>query len=410
MSRLTISLPRERERVGVRGLLFLILLSGCGAQFKPETLVDALRVLAITAEPPEVAPGETAQLDILQLDPSRPGGKTTVVWVGCEPDPIDFNRSACNDTTALLQPTAFATFPPGVRILGFGSRAGYASARTLFDGLAADDPVRSNGTSGPVLGVVIGEEVNPTSDDAELRELFGRIERQEIQTVMSLTRVTVTERLTKNQNPKLAALELDGVAVPRGAKLQLRAGATVSLVPRPTEGSRETYSVILPAGPTERSETLVVSWYSTSGRFDQARVDVSTGAPTQFIVPGSEAVPSDPIPEKRTGTIWLVMRDGRGGQHFEVLPFYVCDDSPTPVVTRLEAPVRPGDPLVATGENMSGALDLIIGGAAISRASYSPGSDAFIGDVPVLAPGSYPVELRAKNCAVVETGLTWTVP
>lgn len=387
-----------------------LLLSACGAQFKPETLVDALRVLSITAEPPEVAPGESAQLDILQMDPSRPGGKTTVVWVGCEPDPIDFNRSACNDTSALLQPTAFATFPPGVRVLGFGTRAGYASARTLFDELPPEDPVRSNGTSGPVLGVVIGEEVNPTSNDADLRELFGRIERQEIQTVMSLTRVTVTERLEKNHNPKFEALEQDGVAVPKGARLQLREGAKVKLVPRATEDSRETYSVILPAGPSERSETLVASWYSTSGRFDQARVDVSTGAETQFIVPGSSEVPDDPVPEKRTGTIWMVMRDGRGGQHYEVLPFFICDGSPTPSLTALQAPASSGDPLVATGQNMAGTLDLLIGGVAVSRGSYSPGRDAFLGDAPVLPPGTYPVELRGKNCTSTDTGLTWTVP
>lgn len=386
----------------------VVLLTACNAQFKPETLVDSLRVLAVTTEPPEVSPGESAQLDILQLDPSRPTGKTTVVWVGCEPDPIDFNRSACNDTSALLQPTAFATFPPGVRVLGFGTRAGYASAPTLFDGLAADDPVRTNGTSGPVLGVVIGEEVKPTSSDAELRELFGRIERQEVQTVMALTRVTVTERLVRNHNPKLAALEIDGVALPKNAKLQVRAGASISLVPRPTDDSRETYSVLLPSGATEKSESLVVSWYSTAGRFDQARVDVSEGAVTTFIAPG--ALADDPIPDKRTGTVWLVLRDGRGGQHFETLPFYVCDDSPTPVLEKLEAPTVMGDPLVATGKDLSGALDLVIGGVALTRASFSPGRNAFIGDVPTLPAGTYPVQLRAKNCAVVETGLTWTVP
>ncbi len=394
-----------------RALLAMVLaLTGCNAQFKPETLVDALRVLSITAEPPEVGPGESAQLDILQLDPSRPGGKTTVVWVGCEPDPIDFNRSACNDTTALLQPTAFATFPPGVRVLGFGTRAGYASASTLFDALAPEDPVRSNGTSGPVLGVVIGEEVKPTSSDAELRELFGRIERQEVQTVMSLTRVTVTQRPNKNHNPKLAALEIDGAPLPKNAKLQLRPGAKVALVPRATDDSRETYSLILPAGVSERSETLVVSWYSSSGRFDQARIDVSTGAATTFITPGSTDVPEDPVPEKRTGTIWLVMRDGRGGQHAETLPFFVCDDSPTPVLRQLEAPTTAGDPVVATGENMSGALDLVVGGVALTRASYSPGRNAFLGDVPTLPSGTYPVQLRAKNCAVVDTGVNWVVP
>jgi len=388
----------------------VVVLSACNGQFKPETLVDSLRVLAITAEPPEVAPGESAQLDILQLDPSRPGGKTTVVWVGCEPDPIDFNRSACNDTSALLQPTAFATFPPGVRVLGFGTRAGYASASTLFDGVAADDPVRSNGTSGPVLGVVIGEEVKPTSSDAELRVLFGRIERQEVQTVMALVRVTVTERQQKNRNPVFTGLELDGVVQPKGAKLQLREGATVSLVPHVSDDSKETYSLLLPSGPTEKSETLVASWYSTSGRFDQARIDVSSGAVTKFIVPGSTQVPEDVVPEKRTGTVWVVLRDGRGGQHFEAMPFFVCDDSATPVLKKIEAPMVSGDPLVATGDAMAGTLDLVVGGAALGHGSYSPSRDAFIADVPVLPSGTYPVTLRSKNCGEVDTGLTWTVP
>lgn len=395
----------------IRSLVVVLLLSGCNAQFKPETLVDSLRVLAITAEPPEVSPGESAQLDILQLDPSRPGGKTTVVWVGCEPDPIDFNRSACNDTSALLQPTAFATFPPGVRVLGFGNRAGYASAATLFDGLAPEDPVRANGTSGPVLGVVIGEEINPTSSDEELRVLFGRIERQEVQTVMALTRVTVTERATRNRNPKIAALKVDGVAVPKDARLPLREGSTVTLEPELAEGSRETYTLQLPSGPSEKSETLVVSWYSSAGRFDQARIDVSTaGSVTKFITPGSTQVPEDTVPEKRTGTLWSVVRDGRGGQHFVTVPFFVCDSSATPTLRSLEAPTSPGDPVVAKGENMAGVLDLIIGGAAFTRSGYSTARDAFVGDAPVLPPGTYPVTLRAKNCTEVETGLTWTVP
>ncbi|MFT3710693.1 MAG: hypothetical protein QM817_23975 [Archangium sp.] len=389
-------------------LVLVVLLCGCNASFKPETLVDGLRVLAITASPPEVDPGQPAGLDVLQLDPSRPGGKTTVVWVGCEPDPIDFNRSACNDTSALLQPTAFATFPPGVRLLGFGTHAAYASASTLFDGLTPEDPVRSNGTSGPVLAVVIGEEVKPTSSDEELRVLFGRIERQEVQTVMALTRITVTQRSKKNQNPRLAAFELDGVAQPKGAKLQLHEGATVTLLPRVTDDSRELFSVLLPNGPEEKSETLVASWYSTSGRFDQARIDVSEGALTKFIVPG--ALADDPVPEKRTGTLWTVVRDGRGGQFFEALPFFVCDSSATPNVRQLVPPTLNGDPIVARGENMSGVLDLIINGVALTRGSYSSARDEFSADVPVLPRGTYPVTMRSKNCAEVDTGLTWTVP
>src|SRR5687767_12397203 len=111
----------------------ILLVCGCAPQLKPETLVEKLRVLSITAEPPEVKPGQSSALNVLQLDPSRPGGKTTVIWVGCEPDPFGEGRSACNDTTALLQPTSFTTFPEGVRILGIGNRSSYASAATLFE-------------------------------------------------------------------------------------------------------------------------------------------------------------------------------------------------------------------------------------------------------------------------------------
>ena len=93
-----------------------------------------------------------------------------------------------------------------------------------------------------------------------------------------------------------------------------------------------------------------------------------------------------------------------------MLPFFICDSSPTPRLTGLQAPASPGDPVVATGENMAGTLDVLIGGVPMSRGSYSPGRDAFLGDAPVLPSGLYPVELRAKNCAVVDTGLTWTVP
>lgn len=389
-------------------LISCLALASCGANFKPETLVDGLRVLAITAEPPEVDPGQSSALSILHLDPTKSISDTTVVWVGCEPDPIDFNRSACNDTSALLQPTAFATFPPGVRILGFGTKAGYAASSSLFEGIAADDPVRVNGTSGPVLAVVIGEKINPTADDAELRELFGRIERQELQTVMALTRVTVTERAKKNHNPALAAFEADGTALIPNARLQVKAGQKVTLDPKPTGDSFETFELVLPEGTEQRSEDLVAAWYSTGGRFDEARVDVKTGPPATFIAPGASA--DDPVPEKRTGTIYMVLRDGRGGQHTETLGFYVCDESPEPVVMQVTAPVNSGDPVVVKGTNMSSVLDVVIGGVALTRANYSPGLDAFVGDAPNLPPGAYPVTVRTKACSAVDSSIPYLQP
>src|SRR5688572_23540633 len=37
----------------------ILLMCGCAPQLKPETLVEKLRVLSITAEPPEVKPGQS---------------------------------------------------------------------------------------------------------------------------------------------------------------------------------------------------------------------------------------------------------------------------------------------------------------------------------------------------------------
>src|SRR6185295_6539587 len=157
--------------------------------------------LSIIAEPPEVKPGQSVSLSVLQLDPS--GGKTTVIWVGCEPDPFGLGRSACNDTTALLQPTSFTSFPEGVRILGIGNKSSYASAPTLFSPIPPGDPNRFNGVVGPVLTVVIAEEVDPTSTNEELRDLFHRIETQQVKSVFALSRITVSEKAPQNQNPHL---------------------------------------------------------------------------------------------------------------------------------------------------------------------------------------------------------------
>lgn len=387
----------------------LVVVTGCNANFKPETLVDGLRVLSITANPPEVAPGKPSSIDILHFDPTKSLSDTTVVWVGCEPDPIDFNRSACNDTSALLQPTAFATFPPGVRLLGFGTHASYASASTLFDGVAADDPVRLNGTSGPVLAVVIGEKINPTSTDAELRELFGRIERQELPTVMALTRVTVSEKEKKNQNPTLQPLQFDGATLPPNAKLLVKPGQHVKVLPAAGESSAEQYDVVLPERTETRTESLVVAWYSTSGRFDAARVDLSMDATTTFIAPGEFT--DDPVPEKRTGTLFTVLRDDRGGKAFSSTPFFVCDErAVTPKPTQLVPPTHSGDPITVRGENVANIVDLVIDGVALTHAGYSTGIDAFTADAPSLPAGTYPVQMRTKNCQTVDTGLQWVQP
>ena len=116
--------------------LVLLLASSCGVQFSPETLVDSLRILAISSDPPEVSPGQASEVKVLFGDPTRVGQVSTVIWVGCEPDPQDLNRSACNDASILIKPTLITEYPPGLKLLGFGPTAHYASTPGVFDVLA----------------------------------------------------------------------------------------------------------------------------------------------------------------------------------------------------------------------------------------------------------------------------------
>ena len=385
-----------------------LLLCGCGAQLKPETLVDKLRVLSITAEPPEVKPGQSSQLSVLQLDPT--GGITTVIWVGCEPDPFGEGRSACNDTTALLQPTSFTTFPEGVRILGIGNTAAYASAPTLFDPIPPGDSNRFNGVVGPVLAVVIDEEIDPTSTNEELRDLFARIEKQEVKSVFALSRVTVSEKEPRNQNPRLQQLEVDGEALPGNATLQVLPGQSRAL--KVTAADAETYPLQLPEAMEERQETLVAAWYSTSGRFSLERVELAKQPDTYFTAPGAPDIPEDPVPMRRFGTIWLVLRDSRGGQAYSALPFFVCDESlPEPEPMQISSPATRSERVSVKGASMSSALDVVVNGIALQRGVYSPAQDAFLGELPPDLPaGTYPVTVRTRRCTTLQTQLQLTVP
>jgi hypothetical protein len=67
----------------MRLLLFLV---ACFPSFDPASHVQGLRVLGVKAEPPEVAPGETATLTPLVFD-SR-GGNVTIRWSLCLQAPL----------------------------------------------------------------------------------------------------------------------------------------------------------------------------------------------------------------------------------------------------------------------------------------------------------------------------------
>lgn len=391
-------------------LLLTMLLSGCGTRFSPETLVEDLRVLAMTSEPPEVGPGETATLNVLYTDPQRKS-PTSVLWVGCEPDPQDLGRSACNDATILLKPTTITDYPVGLQLLGFSPRAAYHSTTSLFDVLAPDSPIRTAGSVGQVIALVVGELVDPLATGDQLRGYFERIENKTTQAVVGLTRVLVSEKplALRNHNPLLQNLLVDGVVQPPGSRLALEPATKVNLTVTVPDSSHEQYTEQLASGPVEKTETVVGAWYSTSGRFSRERFDLTSADPTGFYPPGSPEFPEDPLPERRAGTVWIVIRDNRGGQAFQTWPFFVCDHSlPAPQVTSVQLDTN--NTVIATGTNAESILDVLVGGVALGDSGYSSARAAFIGTAPALASGTYPVTLRTKACGILDTGKSVTLP
>ena len=75
--------------------------TGCAGDLPPAFRVDKLRVLAVRAEPPEVAPGNASTLDaLLALPPARPGddgGSPAIsrLWLACRQLPSASALVAC---------------------------------------------------------------------------------------------------------------------------------------------------------------------------------------------------------------------------------------------------------------------------------------------------------------------------
>jgi hypothetical protein len=95
---------------------------GCGPSFDPISFVDKLRVLGIKAEPPELKPGESAQLSVLLGSAGLDAGMVDLEWATClRPPPVGSGTAVnddcvTNDTAPYLTPigageTATVTMP-----------------------------------------------------------------------------------------------------------------------------------------------------------------------------------------------------------------------------------------------------------------------------------------------------------
>jgi hypothetical protein len=318
----------------------------------------------------------------------------TLLWIGCDADPYNLGRTACADATLLQDPSALTggtgTLPPGVSLAGFNDTAAWTAPATLFDVLDAGDPRRQTGTVGPLVLFAVAEAVSPTATREELQALFERAQRKEVRSEVALFRVKVSENPERNQNPVLTGLTVDGGLWPQGARVALRPGEVLPLDLLAPPQAFEAYSALTPAGPVASTERLLAAWYATSGRFSQDRTALGGEVHTSFIGPGG-ADPLDPVPPRRAGTLWVVVRDTRGGQAWDSWPFYVCDPAlPEPAVSQVDWPAGASDPVVLHGTSLDSVLDVVVDGQALTRGGYSAARGTWEGPLPAGVPVGAP--------------------
>lgn len=381
--------------------LLLLALSACETGFRPETLIEHLRLVGMQAEPASLRPGESTRLSALVLDPTR-AAPPTVLWVGCAPDPYNLNRSPCANPAALEDPAALTggtgALPEGLSLIGFDQNARYAVPANLYDVLAADDPRRQSGTVGMVLAIAVAETVDPAASAEELRALFARVEAKEVRSIIALFRVAVSEAPEPNANPVIDGLVVAGERWPTGARVQVLPGEPVRLDVTAPDSSFEPYVRQTPSGPEARAERIQVAWYSTSGRFFTQTTVLTEPVKNLFTAPGLD--PEDPLPERRTGRLYTVHRDNRGGQSWREWPFYVCDETAAePAVTGVEWPTAPEGEVTLRGTNLEGVLDVVVDGVALEAGAFSPATQTWRAVLPAgLPPGDARGTIHTTSC------------
>ena len=309
----------------------LVLIGGCSSDLPAASFIDKLRVLAVRATPPEVAPGDTTTLDALAVEPLVPeldGGAPaplSYVWLACALPTGTLTVSPCGVGSGL----SASTMPPLCKdqpsaplcIIGTDATASYAadanvlgdaaSTQILLTVAIADTPA---GATGCLLDIANNDGL-PTDPD---------------HCVVSLKRLDISRSTQPNANPTLAdfyattpsgfAQTLDG----GNGVWQFAPGADLAewdIAAHRSDAAAE-------KKPDGTYEALTVSWFTTAGHLDGGRslylptgcTEPSscaaelpeTGADTTWFAP-TQAEASPVVDASGLVDFWAVIRDDRGG-------------------------------------------------------------------------------------------------
>lgn len=265
----------------------------------PQWQVDKLRILAIQADPPEIAPGGTATLSALLVDPDATTGLT--VWAWCD-------ASTATDFGCPLDPTRID--PGGDREELFAQ--GIAGIEPILAPELTADPEWLEGLDAQQRL----EGVNMTVNALALPQDGGDTGSFDFNLVESaFKRVVVSEAVTPNENPTIARFTVDGVVLGPDQRAVLDPGRPYELGLELSEDAIETYLYRTSEGiDEERVEEPYAEWYATAGTVDEF-FTLHPYLQSTWISPAAGT----------EGTWWAVLKDRRGGVTWVSRDFQVVE-------------------------------------------------------------------------------------
>jgi hypothetical protein len=368
--------------------------------FTPAWQLDRLRVLAVSASPAALKPGDAATVSALVVD--EPLGRPhTFFWLGCLPDPHNLNRSPCADRNLLENPAglmdAQGNTLDNIQLLGIGSQAftHYSVSAELFSVFPENHPQRKVGTVGMVLFMVVAEALPPNPTLQDIVSLVQRAQDKLVDSQTVLFRIPVRESdEPPNNNPIVSHLVVEEVAQHKSALVFLEQSKKYKLDLAVPPESFEEYTEVTHVGTTSKTEALQASFFATCGKMENARFNFAASTRTQLSTPnGKDIKPCQPPIQK----LCAVVRDSRSGQTWHEQSFVVCQkNGPSPHIRRAE--LSSPYTLTLEGENLETLAELRLGGQFLWPLPEPHNGRMVVGLPEALVPGSYALEYTDFSC------------
>ena len=277
-------------------LLFLSLFlnhcfSQCSSPFPPRNHIDKFRILAIKAEPPEIAPGESTQISFLAVHPQKDIAKGTfpsfptclsksntdsAFWIACLPALGPYSKGsdfACAGLASTLGN------PSDAGEVDAGSPPQVKPCNTLqFDGKTSQVcvPIPPCGESITWQAPSSFLQALPEKErqvGADVMLLLNVQQGTQKQTSLKRIRVSQKPKAQRNTNPQIQDILLDGEPVSSCLPDQAQQCETLTISADKNLKIRvslapNTQDPIPTSKDPNRREDIQIFWFATAGEFD----------------------------------------------------------------------------------------------------------------------------------------------